>query len=533
MSSPADSSDSHGSPSLSDSRKLTIETKSGLIILEAPENLEQMNISPNTIKGVSNIINEDVKMEDVQDPSPAKNKKIPADVLKKILYSRDQFVSLYTDIITLDSTVQKDINHINEFREKIEGLQKNISLMRNTIRLSNEKVTASLESSKTIATGQVLPSTSQKMNHMHLCEDIEGVWKVYMPLTLPYELDTWLNNEVLACKTWHDVGVVFNKKFGNNAVLKLQSRREVFNAKMRPGESTEENTIRFSKAATDVYYSLDNTTIGDAFLTGFPEEWQTQIRTVLHCNHSDRDYWTIDEIHTAALNIYSSKPAPISFVNKSRAAISGNDTNQQNKRFKSSTEESPPFFCPNHGGAATRHYEKDCYGNKKMIPTSGSSTGRVSKPGHSKPTNFLGNKNVPRKSTNNTLCNWCGKLWFFGHVCHEYDEKKHGSNASVLTIKSASNQTKKKSKGKKAIDAEKLFRKNMENDSYCEYINKHTNEENNLKLIAPLLLDNTRVLGKIEPGAAKSFINNKSILNKDFTDVKNENYGLSQFFICQ
>lgn len=49
---------------------------------------------------------------------------------------------------------------------------------------------------------------------------------------------------------------------------------------MRPGGSTEEYTTRFSKAVSDATsYSMNNTTVGDAFLTGFPEEWQAQINT--------------------------------------------------------------------------------------------------------------------------------------------------------------------------------------------------------------------------------------------------------------
>ncbi|KAF1805447.1 hypothetical protein FB192DRAFT_1255914, partial [Mucor lusitanicus] len=253
-------------------------------------------------------------------------------------------------------------------------------------------------------------------------ENIELIWKRYVPLTLPYELDNWLNNEVMTCDAWSEVGAAFNKKFGNNAMLKLQSRREVFNAKMRPGESTEEYTTCFSKAVSEANYSMDNTTIGDAFLTGFPEEWQTQINTVLLCNHTDRDYWTIDEIHTAAINIYNSKVAPISFVNnKARAAISTTEAaGQQLKRFKPINKDAPTYYCPNHGGTAAKHNEKDCYDNKK---TGLSSAGGIAS-NSPKSTKFLGNKNVPRKATGNTFCKWCGKLWFFGHACQEYSEKK-------------------------------------------------------------------------------------------------------------
>lgn len=161
---------------------------------------------------------------------------------------------------------------------------------------------------------------------------------------------------------------------------------------------------RFTKAVSEANYSLDNTTIGDAFLTGFPEEWQTQINTVLLCNHTDRDFWTINEIHMAAINIYNSKPAPLSFVNKVRGATGHSEPGGQAKRFKPANKEAPVFFCPNHGGTAAKHNEKDCYDNNKAGLSSSGTTSNNS----SKTTKFLGNKNVPRKATGNTFCKWFG-----------------------------------------------------------------------------------------------------------------------------
>lgn len=472
------------------------------------------------------------------------NKRDPVLVLKKVIARRDSYFNLYTDMVNTEASDDKAVKHQEEIRAKIEGLNKDILVLKNSVRLSNDKVTASVEA--TVGTGnggirlskQDLPkfqlkSSSTKyfpkdesfesVNHFLRSfekvisssgENIELIWKRYVPLTLPYELDNWLNNEVMTCDAWSEVGAAFNKKFGNNAMLKLQSRREVFNAKMRPGESTEEYTTCFSKAVSEANYSMDNTTIGDAFLTGFPEEWQTQINTVLLCNHTDRDYWTIDEIHTAAINIYNSKVAPISFVNnKARAAISTTEAaGQQLKRFKPINKDAPTYYCPNHGGTAAKHNEKDCYDNKK---TGLSSAGGIAS-NSPKSTKFLGNKNVPRKATGNTFCKWCGKLWFFGHACQEYSEKKHGSNVGVLTIQSENNE--KKNGKSKAVDNEKLFRASMEDNSYCE--SKPKKQTNEFKLITPLLLNKTRVIGKVDPGADISFIN-KSILNKDFKDVKN------------
>ncbi|KAL9536534.1 hypothetical protein PS6_011864, partial [Mucor atramentarius] len=165
----------------------------------------------------------------------------------------------------------------------------------------------------------------------------------------------------------------------------------------------------------------------------------------------------------AAINIYNSKTAPFSFVNKVRGA--SDTAGQQSKRFKATNKEAVTYFCPNHGGTAAKHNEKDCYDNinKTGVPSGSTSSTKPS----IKASQFLGNKNVPRKSTGNTFCKWCGKLWFFGHVCPEYNEKKHGSNVGVLTIQTENDKNMKKGKRKsKAVDNEKLFRENMEDVSY-------------------------------------------------------------------
>ena len=521
----------------------------------APDSLEQMNL--NTV-----VPGEDTEMIDVPSqettnaPVPIPNattKNNPVDVLKKIIYHRDLYLSLMADMITTDSNEPKAVKQLSEVREKIEKMNKDINVMKTSIRLSNDKVSAAVLNSVTKATApapgirlnrQDLPKFQLKssnnkyfpkedayesVNHFLRSfekvisssgEEIENIWKRYIPLTLHFDLDTWLNNELLLCETWSQAGVLFNKKFGNNAVLKLQSRRQVFNAAMKIGETTDDYTARFNKAASEAGYKADNLTIGDAFLMGFPLDWQTQINTLLHCTHIDREHWRVEEIYTAAINIFNTQTCPLTFINKSRGPASTSSSTAVNasspaKRFKATIEGSN-FFCPNHGGASARHNEKDCHVSKRSPASASSSSSST----HPPRTNFLGSKNVPHKATGNTFCTWCGKIWVFGHSCPEYHEKNTGRNVRVLTIRS-SGSSKKKNKGKKrADDNEKVFHENMEEDSYCEYKNDKQTNKNDFKLITPLLLNNIRVLGKVDPGADISFIN-KSILNKDFKNIKN------------
>lgn len=67
---------------------------------------------------------------------------------------------------------------------------------------------------------------------------IENVWRRYIPLTIPYDLDLWRNQNLLETKSWSAAKGKFTSKF-SNAALRLDARREVQTATMRPGETTE------------------------------------------------------------------------------------------------------------------------------------------------------------------------------------------------------------------------------------------------------------------------------------------------------
>ncbi|KAL9536419.1 hypothetical protein MBANPS3_012661, partial [Mucor bainieri] len=177
----------------------------------------------------------------VMDEAPAVNKEStvsdkkrdPVLVLKKVIARRDTYFNLYTDMVSTEASDDKAVKHLQEIRAKIEGLNKDISVLKNSVRLSDDKVTAAVESSiATTANGGIrlskqdlpkfqLKSSSTKyfpkdeayesVNHFLRSfekvisssgENIELIWKRYVPLTLPYELDNWLNNDVLTCRTW-------------------------------------------------------------------------------------------------------------------------------------------------------------------------------------------------------------------------------------------------------------------------------------------------------------------------------------------
>lgn len=220
------------------------------------------------------------------------------------------------------------------------------------------------------------------------------------------------------------------------------------------------------------------------------------------------------------MNFLNTQKCPISFVKKKSAASRGSSSHASGSSSSSATSSSSSTtgsYCSNHGGSQARHYEKDC---------------RLNKGGFSSASKRVVDKsNVPKKTSGNTFCKWwCGKTWFHGHWCPEYQAMK--GSFKVLSVKreadrhqpysgKRSNNNRRPNKGKgKQRDSESnesdLSRKAME-DKECK---SSTSNKNTFNLIAPLLLNDIRIIGKVDPGSDVSIIN-KSVLNKKFYTVKN------------
>ncbi|KAG1090832.1 hypothetical protein G6F42_019589 [Rhizopus arrhizus] len=285
---------------------------------------------------------------------------------------------------------------------------------------------------------------------------------------------------------------------------------------MKPGETTEEYYNRFARAMMEAGYSSEDTTLGDTFLLGFPNEWQIQINAVLGVHFPGCSNFTASQIVTCAMNVLNSQKCPISFVNSARKHGNSRVLSSGSSGSSSSTASSSSsrFYCSNHGGSQARHNEKDCRLNKGT-----SSSRRV-----------VEKANVPKKASGNTFCKWCGKTWFHGHSCPEYQAMK--GSFKVLSVKKengfkpysagprSQNRHSRKGKGKQkdsVSDESDLFREAME-DKECKPSSKPN--KNTFNLITPLLLNGIRIIGKVDPGSDVSIIN-KSILNKKFSSIKN------------
>jgi hypothetical protein len=195
------------------------------------------------------------------------------------------------------------------------------------------------------------------------------VWRQLIELTLSFDYDVWLDNNLLLCKTWKEARQMFVKKF-ESALQALESRRAVATMRMYDTENVTSYTLRFSRAAQEAGHSRYDTTIATIFLCGFPVEWQTQINTILCSQGRGISTWTVDEISAAASNVYGDRTRGGYNASTSASTVVSNSPfasgNAKGKRkadgailsaalgpINGMNKRRGSFFCPRHGGNAS------------------------------------------------------------------------------------------------------------------------------------------------------------------------------------
>ncbi|CAO3638289.1 unnamed protein product [Mucor fragilis] len=250
-------------------------------------------------------------------------------------------------------------------------------------------------------------------------QDIENVWRKYIPLTLSYELDDWLKTTVMKCIVWRDVKLVFSKKFGT-VVSRIHKRRAVMNMEIGFNESVDEYSNRFFRTVGEAGYHRDDMTIGDVFLLSLPEAWQLNICTVLLSN-TKRQTWTATEIHNAAVDLLGEKTP--------QSLLPGKDTK---RKFGSAD---------------------------KALSVASSSTPLPK-------ARMLGDRNLPNKATTKgpNPCRHCGRPWKHGHTCEEYRmaKRQKGTGEDGVNVFSVSTSDTKEETDAMAQALKEVY----ENESY-------------------------------------------------------------------
>ena len=122
---------------------------------------------------------------------------------------------------------------------------------------------------------------------------------------------------------------------------------------MENGETTEHYYNRFVRLAMEAGYAANDTSVANAFLNSFFNEWQIQITTLLCTSYPNLTAWTSGQVFTCALNILGNSKCPMTIVGRA----DGDWMNNTNNNYPSKGE---------HGrNGHTQANNNQSFGNEK------------------------------------------------------------------------------------------------------------------------------------------------------------------------
>ncbi|CAO0796337.1 unnamed protein product [Mucor circinelloides] len=424
-------------------------------LTNATERLRELDISP------SSLVDEDQEMTDVPPgaefttpvaPEASSNSSVATssapslkEVLKKTLVKKEKVQRDY--LIAMNSEAPEDASKADELREALSNLEKHVKALTSGMKVHRVPNSGLKISKRDLPKFQFedskmkpFPNEDAYKSVDHFLsefekivhssgQEIQDVWKKYIPLTLPFDLDDWLQNIVLKAATWADVKSTFHKKFGTT-ISKLHKRRAVMTMTIGEDETVDEYASRFFRTVGEAGYHRDDLTIGDIFLLGLPEEWQFNLSTVL-LSRTKREAWTSSEILDFATNLMGERTPNTYFASRKGDDVSGN----RKRKVPVTT-----------GVAAVSNAAGLSAALENGLPKA----------------RMLGDKNQPNRAAKTAVpCRHCGRAWRHGHTCEEYRAQKRQKNASVLSVASTS-----KGEENEAVEPVNYYKEQYENEIY-------------------------------------------------------------------
>ncbi|KAG2189691.1 hypothetical protein INT46_011658 [Mucor plumbeus] len=396
--------------------------------------------------------------------------------------------------------------------------------------------------------------------------EIDIVWKQYIPVSMPFEYETWTRNNLLKCNDWQQAKALFRKHYGT-PVNSQESMGKLFNMRMRLTDTLQDYTNQFIKHVQDSGFPLRSNMLAKYYQFTLLRKNQQMMVNQMAVLHKDPNYkWTINEIYECVLPLFLVDEqnrerfgvSEIDYKQKRKATGDGNNgiDGAKNKTPKVGTG----FFCPKHGGKNATHDLKDC---KSKFEQFGSANRPNRATSHA--TSFSAASGSA--SSGNNPCRYCTRPYFNGHKCNEFYEamkarknKKNDVNVLAVSTEKFKNDTiqdiaefdgdinvlavdtKDSSKDgtdddttnienedaiMKELDQELDAELNAQDASLaCKYKKNKHESFNPFQLLTPIILESkegkpVRLIAKIDTGSDSSFLNKNIFYQKLLFTSKN------------
>jgi hypothetical protein len=321
--------------------------------------------------------------------------------------------------------------------------------------------------------------------------DVELVWRKFLPLCLPYTDHVWFENELSKCRNWSEARSMFKDHHGSNLATRHYTDM-VFTMQMGAKESISEYSKRFLQAVYNAGLPSNDPRIADRFLASLTLPVQTIIRVTVarvgRNKNANGENWTVEYITQVGRDILGDDASAYAvatslipnandnsrMVNRS-SVMSNGESKTFRKKPKFSHKVVKSYFCKHHGKNGT-HDTGDCFSLKNQDKPAGKS------------------------------CYTCKKPWVPGHKCASSNTKK------VLAVSKNDQASGKReeNEGKLIDEATSEINSMMEGLTYdCKYTNTEKEKEVNdmFNLLTPIIIENQKLMGRIDTGRDISFIN--------------------------
>ncbi|KAK4514202.1 SNARE-binding exocyst subunit S6 [Mucor velutinosus] len=258
--------------------------------------------------------------------------------------------------------------------------------------------------------------------------DVEQVWKQYIPVSMHFTYKTWVNNDLLKCSNWESAKALFVKHYGV-PVNSMDLISKLFNMRMKTSDTLQNYTNRFMKNVQEAGFPLESNTLAKFYQCSLLKKNQQMMVNQMLVKRDSNHRWTINEIYECVLPLFLAdeqargESEVVDLKGKRKADAAGISQSKNTKMA------STGYFCPKHGGNAANHNTADCKSRLKQF-------GSENKPNRA---TTAAPRTVNSLPSGPKTCNFCNKPRAYGHRCQEfYDWKKEREsrrNIEVHTVK--------------------------------------------------------------------------------------------------
>lgn len=232
--------------------------------------------------------------------------------------------------------------------------------------------------------------------------DVNLVWKQYIPISLPFDLESWKNYDLLPyCNDWDQAKALFRKHFGA-PINSEESMTKLFSMRMEDDDTLQNYTNQFMKYVKDCGFPVNNNLLARFYQFTLPAKNKQLMVNQMSVRHSAKHQWTINEIYECVLPLFLADEQHRGGRDVENHRGKRKTEAADGSRIKASKTFHTGFFCPKHGGNAANHNLADC---------------------RSRVRNF-GSENKPNRATTGSsgrsfanICNFCNKPGVPGHTC--------------------------------------------------------------------------------------------------------------------